>query len=222
MPRSAPSERSSRPAPASSMMASAHCTTRRTDRVRAAACELDMPRPLSRSASCRFTRDSRHAGHSPNNSAVTVVRAMAKTSDGAVEAISSMRGRSGGASHRIARTPAYAASTPAAPADAASALASIRSCQIRLLRLAPMADAHHDLAAAGLGAREEESGDVHARDQQHESDRAKQNEQRRLDVAGDVILERIHVDPVALVVGRDTAARAACRRCPSRSEPGPA
>ena len=46
-------------------MASAHCTTKSTDRVRAAACEPDTPRPLSRSASCRLTRDSRQRRPQP-------------------------------------------------------------------------------------------------------------------------------------------------------------
>ena len=61
---------------------------------------------------------------------------------------------------------------------------------------------HNDLAAARLGPCEKQPGDVHARDEQHESDRAEQDVERRLDVAGDVILERIHEDPVSGIVGR--------------------
>ena len=44
-----------------------------------------MPRPLSRSASWRFTRDSRHAGHSPNASAVTRREGDGEGQHGAVE-----------------------------------------------------------------------------------------------------------------------------------------
>ena len=51
-------------------------------------------------------------------------------------------------------------------------------------------------------ARQQQVGDVRARDQQNERDRAEENEQGRFDVADELLVQRPHPDPDARVVLR--------------------
>ena len=56
--------------------------------------------------------------------------------------------------------------------------------------------ADRDLALAARGAHEQQVRDVGAGDQQHKADRAQQDEQRRPDVADDLVLQQLDAEPV--------------------------
>ncbi len=60
--------------------------------------------------------------------------------------------------------------------------------------------ANRELAGAARGARQQKIGDVHAGDQEHESNRGEKHQQNRLDVAEHVLPERNQARADAFVV----------------------
>ena len=90
------------------------------------------------------------------------------------------RGRSGGATAISARTPHDPSSKPAAPPARDSSKLSASSWRTSRQRPAPSAERHRDLTGACCRTREQQVRDVDAGDQEHEADRAEENQQRPL------------------------------------------
>jgi hypothetical protein len=103
-----------------------------------------------------------------------------------------------------ARTPCtatHAISSPAAPPTSDSTTLSATSCRSRRRRLGAERGAHRDLARARGRAHQQQVGDVGAGDQQHEPDRAHEDQQRRLHVADDLVAHRRQLDRQPRAVG---------------------
>ena len=112
-------------------------------------------------------------------------------------------------------SPHCATSRPRPPPSTHSTRLSVSSC--RMTRIAAGAEraADRDLALARRAAREQQVGDVGARDQQHEADRAGQHEQRRPQIAGQLAVHRHEQRAPAGVELRKLLASARWRSCPS-------
>ena len=80
---------------------------------------------------------------------------------------------------------AWAISRPAAPPSRPSSTLSVSSCRTSRCQLGAERGADRDLLLPAGGARQQQVGDVGARDQQHERDRAQQHEHRAAHVADD-------------------------------------
>src|ERR1044071_2730753 len=99
-------------------------------------------------------------------------------------------GRSPGLSASSASTPHCATSSPTAPPASASSIVSVRNCLSSRRRDAPRA------------AREQQVGDVGARDGEDESDRAEQDEERRPHVLDRLLVQPDHLDAAPAVLFR--------------------
>ena len=194
--RAATKLRASRLAPTIRMTAKAASTISRMSRRRWARAPRN-PLPDDRSAllnaSERSTRAPRAAGASPAASAATSVVSAQKTSTERSSATASRRGSLGGA---------IAGSAPHQPPREHQAERAARDREDRVLGeqlardpRAAAADRRPDgeLALAREAAREQEIGDVRARDDQHQRDGDGQDRQRRPRRSGDVVRQRAGV-----------------------------
>ena len=83
--------------------------------------------------------------------------------------------------------------------------------------------AHGDLPLARLGSRQQQVGDVHAGDQQHERHGHAERHQRRLDARGQQVLRGRRIQPrVARRSAADARRRRPRRTCAARHSPAPA
>ena len=176
--------RISRPAPASSITASAISTMTSAPRIRAPVRLVTAPRPLSFSA-CDMPRVAWKAGISPNTMPVTTASPSVNSDHGPIDAhvVEPWDPVLAAGSSRNA-TPQLASSSPtAAPPSESSTLSvsSWRISRVRGRRRAPRA--RRSPFPRGGRAREEQVGDVGAGDQQDEADRAEQHEHRLPDVS---------------------------------------
>ena len=114
--------------------------------------------------------------------------------------------------------PTCRGSRRAPPPTSASSTLSVSNCRMMRIRSAPSARRTAISRAASRRARQQQVGDVDARDEQHEADRALQHEQRRLHAADALLVQRHRVDALAGVRFRDAPAAS---RFASAVEPRP-
>ena len=86
-----------------------------------------------------------------------------------------------GAARTRSGTPAHAMSAPTAPPAAASSSASRHLRAHQIASSSAERAAHRQVAAPILRSHREQAGDVRARDEEHDADRAEQNPQGRRD-----------------------------------------
>ena len=131
------------------------------------------------------------AGINPNTRLVTNAAPNVNHTTVASRRMSSMRGRSAGRAAMSACVLQYASARPSVAADQAQQdrLGDELANQPRAAR----ADrgAHRQLALPRRAARQQQVRDVGARDEQHQSDRAEQHQQRPLHVADDHLAQRL-------------------------------
>ena len=184
-----------RPAPTSSMSASATWATTSAERSRRG---RRQNRSARRPASARFSRsglDARSAGTRPKMMPVAIDSTAAKASTRASTPTRSIRGTVVGrdATNSLDRPRSQQHAERAAGQRHHHALGQ------QLLHDAPPIGAeraaHRDLALPALRSREHQVGEVRARDQQDERHRAEQHEQRRPDVLHDLLVVRNHRRP---------------------------
>ena len=89
-------------------------------------------------------------------------------------------------------------SAPAAPPAAARSNASVTCERTRSPRPAPSARRTDQVEAPILRPHREQAGDVRARDEEHDADRAEQNPQRGRDPSDQLLAQRLHHRPVTL------------------------
>ena len=176
------------------------------------------PRPSSLSASRMSKRVAWTAGTTPKTIPVATDTASANISTGQSTPIAAARGspvtvvissdtphdatqHAGGA----AETREHHALDDQLPHDAAAAAAERRP--------------HGNLLLPAHGAREQQIGDVRARNQQHERHRAQQHEQRRPDVLHEHVLQRRHARADAAIELRILGLELLRDACPSRRAP---
>ena len=119
------------------------------------------------------------AGNSPNSRPVPSASTRGEDQRRRVERERHHVGRVGRQERRHESSVQRATSTPAAAARIASSTTRSAAARISCQRAAPIDSAHRHLAGAARRAREQQVGDVGARDEQHEAGDAQQQHQRR-------------------------------------------
>ena len=181
---------SSRPAPTSSISDSAtSAMTRRVART-ARAGGRRAPRPPLFSASTGDCRAASDEGTRPKSEAGDDRNGEREREHAAVDRdLGSARQARAAPTRRRRRSRTRAARRARPPASASSRL-SLHIQRVRSQRLAPSASAHRGLVRSRRRADEQQVGDVGARDQQHEPDRAHQHQQRRPGAADRPLADR--------------------------------
>ena len=137
--------------------------------------------------------DAWNAGNAPKTSPQTADAASAKASAAPSKPTPSSRGVPSGAALTSARSSQEASTTPSAPPAVETSVLSTSSCDVRRRASAAERRAHGELVPARRAARDEEVGDVDARDEQQKADGAEQREQRQPDAGHEPVRQQLRV-----------------------------
>src|SRR5262245_49405153 len=159
------------------------------------------PRPSSRSARFKSSRETCAAGARPNSIAATREMPSVKSSAVIFNEIWLRRGTLTRSVFAINRTTHAANVTPTAPPKSAISALSVSNCRINRPRPAPSA-ARTAISFRRPAAREQQAGDVGAGDEQDQTHRADQYPQGFFHGADQVIVERQYADVVARIGDR--------------------
>ena len=182
--------RMSRPAPARSTKASATLETTSVACSRCRRAPEVLRDPPSRSSSVRSRRSLAASGSRPKTTAVSADSANVNRTTRASSVTSETPGRLRAITAGIARTAAYPRNRPSAPPVAVEQESFDEQHLEQAAASGADRRAHGHLALARDGAAQDEVRDVRTRDEQHEADRAEQEQQRPLHLAGDLLGER--------------------------------
>ena len=159
----------------------------------------DEPRPASFRLPCTSRRDSRSAGTSPNSTPAPIETISVNSSTRASIAISCRRGTLFEPKMRIHCTLHTENTSPSAPPASASTHAFDEELRDDAAAAGAEGDAHGDLALTRQRARQQQVGDVRARDQQDEADGAGENQHGAAHAADHLFLQRHDAEREAAV-----------------------
>ena len=184
---------SGRPRPAAPARAA---TSETTSRLRKRRCPAEEPRLPSFNVSCRSVTETCRAGASPKTIPVRSETPRVKASTQPSTPMFSMRGRPPGTAASTACVPQRAMASPAMPPASANTTLSVSSWRTTRPRAGAECDADGDLLLAPGEAGQQQVRHVGAGDEEHEADRAQQNQQGGANVSDDRAGERRDLDAV--------------------------
>ncbi len=185
-------------APTASVIATATSATIKTAPARPGDAAEYAPIP-SFIAACDDRRSARTAGASAGSAPASIATSTVNASTGPSTVVSSSRGTSAGPNATTRRTAPYASARPQAPPIVERTRFSVSHCITTRVAAGADRQADRGFASSRRGAREQEVGDIRARDEQHEADRACEQEERRLRVADHRLVRRRETHAPAMV-----------------------